>query len=187
MYPCKPSCKLIPSVAVGSILAFFLSMAWDAYFRRARAQTRPFASIKEYERMPLACLGAILCVVSIFWLGWSVSPDTHWIAPMLSGVPFGAGFVLIFIALLNYMTDAYREYAASAAAAASCTRSVFGALLPLASSAMYDRLGVAWGMSLLGFLSILLGLVPFAFIRYGGRIRMGSKLCQQFTREEDLR
>lgn len=171
------------AVAVGSILAFFASMAWDAYFRRARNHHRPFASIKEYERIPLACVGAICYVVSIFWLGWSVSPNIHWIVPMLSGVPFGAGFVLIFIALLNYMTDAYREYAASAAAAASCTRSIFGALLPLAAAAMYDRLGVPWGMSLLGFLSLVLGLVPLAFIKYGERIRLGSQMCQQFARE----
>jgi len=93
---------------------------------------------------------------------------------MLAGVPFGAGFVLIFIALLNYMTDAYRDYAASAAAAASCTRSIFGALLPLAAPAMYDQLGVAWAMSLLGFFSVILGVVPFAFIKYGERIRLRS-------------
>lgn len=136
--------------------------------------------------MPLACLGAICYVVSVFWLGWSVSPHIHWIAPMLSGIPFGCGFVLIFIALLNYMTDAYREYAASAAAAASCTRSVFGALLPLAGEAMYTRLGIAWGMSLLGFVSLVLGLVPFAFIRFGRRIRLASGMCQQFAKEEEV-
>lgn len=172
------------AVAVGSILAFFISMAWDAYFRRARKHQRPFTGIKEYERLPLACVGAICYVVSIFWIGWSASPNIHWIVPMLSGVPFGTGFVLIFIALLNYMTDAYREYAASAAAAASCTRSIFGALLPLAGTAMYGRLGVSWGMSFLGFLSLVLGLVPFAFIKYGERIRLESQMCQQFARDQ---
>lgn len=126
-------------------------------------------------------------MVSIFWLGWSVSPGTHWIAPVLSGVPFGAGFVLIFIALLNYMTDAYGEYGAGAVATVICTRSVFGALLPLARPAGFARLGVAWGMSLLGFLTVLLGLVPFALIRYGRRIRMRSELCKQSVREQDSR
>lgn len=106
---------------------------------------------------------------------------------MLSGVPFGAGFVLIFIALLNYMTDAYGEYAAGVVTAVICTRSVFGALLPLARPAGFARLGVAWGMSLLGFLTVLLGLVPFALIRYGRRIRMRSELCRQSAREQDSR
>ncbi|KAF2641915.1 MFS general substrate transporter [Massarina eburnea CBS 473.64] len=170
-------------IAVGSILAFFISLGWDVYFRHAQNLGHRFASIKEYERLPLACLGSICYVISIFWLGWSASPHIPWIAPMLSGVPFGAGFVLIFIALLNYMTDAYHDYAASAAAAASCTRSVFGALLPLAASAMYDRLGVKWGMGLLGFLSLALGVVPFAFIQYGESIRHRSTMCAQFARE----
>ncbi|KAF6800335.1 major facilitator superfamily transporter, partial [Colletotrichum sojae] len=139
--------------AVGSILAFFLLVAWDIYFARARKRNRPYTNIKEYERLPLACLGAVCYVVSNFWLGWTVSPDIHWIVPMLSSVPFGAGFVLIFMALLNYMMDAYREYAASAATVASCARSVFDALLPLPGAAMYGRLGVPWGMSFLGFAS----------------------------------
>ncbi|KXJ85609.1 major facilitator superfamily domain-containing protein [Microdochium bolleyi] len=183
MNPVGAGLAFLP-IAAGSILAFFISMAWDAYFRRAHHNGRAFASIKEYERMPLACLGSVCYVVAIFWLGWTVSPDIHPAVPMLSGVPFGTGFVLIFIALLNYMTDAYREYAASAAAAASCTRSVFGALLPLAGPAMYGTLGIPWGMSLLGFLSLVLGLVPFAFIRYGERIRLASKLCQQYALEQ---
>lgn len=159
-------------------------MIWDAYLRRAHGQGRPFATVKEYGRLPLACLGSLLYVVSIFWLGWTSIPSIHPIVPMLAGAPFGMGFVLIFMALLNYMTDAYREYAASAAAAASCTRSVFGALLPLAATAMYGRLGVPWGMSLLGFLSIVLGIVPFCFIRYGKKIRMGSKLFQMYAGEQ---
>ncbi len=123
------------AVAVGSVLDFLISMAWEAHIRRARNHHRHLSSIKEYERLPLTCVGAICYVVSIFWLCWSVSPQIHWIVLTLSGVPFGAGFVLIFTALLNYMTDAYREYAASVAAAANYTRSIFGALLPLSGAA----------------------------------------------------
>ena len=98
---------------------------------------------------------------------------------MLSGIPFGAGFVLIFISLLNYMTDAYREYSASAAAAASCCRSILGALLPLAGPSMYARLGISWGNSLLAFLSLGMSVIPFVFITYGEQIRAASKFSQE--------
>ena len=122
---------------------------------------------------------------------------------MLAGIPFGVGFLLIFMvtffslqskallsgdehsshtgipqALLNYLTDAYQIFAASAMAAASCCRSVFGALLPLAGKPMYDKLGIAWASSLLGFLSLGMSIIPFAFIKYGDRIRANSKFCQ---------
>ena len=106
---------------------------------------------------------------------------------MLAGLPFGVGFVLIFMALLNYLTDAYEIYAASAMAAASCSRSIFGAVLPLAAKPMYEKLGVAWASSLLGFLSLGMSIVPFVFIKYGDRIRANSKFCQDLMERKRLR
>ena len=105
---------------------------------------------------------------------------------MLAGLPFGIGFVLIFMALLNYLTDAYELFAASAMAATSCCRSVFGALLPLAGAPMYNSLGVPWTSTLLGFLSLAMTIIPFAFIRYGDRIRANSKFCQELRERKEL-
>ena len=141
--------------------------------------------IEEYRRLPLACLGGPLYVVSLFWLGWSASPHVHWIVPMLAGVPFGIGFVLIFMALLNYVTDAYAIFAASAMSATSCCRSVFGAILPLAARPMYQKLGIPWASSLLGFLSLGMTVIPFAFIKYGDRIRANSKFCQELQHRRE--
>lgn len=104
---------------------------------------------------------------------------------MLSGIPFGVGFMLIFMALLNYITDAYEIFAASGMAATSCCRSVFGALLPLAATRMYDTLGIAWASSLLGFLSLAMSIIPFAFIKYGDRIRANSKFCQELRKRKE--
>lgn len=42
----------------------------------------------------------------------------------------------------------------------------------------YERLGVAWACSLLGFLSLAMCIIPFAFIRFGNRIREKSAFCQ---------
>ena len=88
------------------------------------------------------------------------------------------------MALLNYLTDAYQIYAASALAAASCSRSIFGVLLPLAARPMYERLGVSWASSLLGFLSLGMTIIPFAFIKYGDRIRAHSKFCQYLSERD---
>lgn len=89
---------------------------------------------------------------------------------MLAGVPFGMGFILIFMALLNYITDAYEMYAASGMAATSCCRSLLGAILPLAVAPTYKSLGVSWASSLLGFLPLAMCIIPFALIKYGNRI-----------------
>lgn len=78
---------------------------------------------------------------------------------------------------LNYITDAYEIFAASANAAASCTRSVLGCVLPFACTPMFRRLGISGACSLLGGLSCLVCIIPFIFIWKGERIRAGSRFC----------
>ena len=77
--------------------------------------------------------------------------------------------------MLNYLGDAYPEYAASVLAGNDFFRSSFGAGFPLFASAMYKKLGVAWASSLLGFLSIAFIPIPFVLYFYGERIRKASK------------
>ena len=166
-------------ILLGAMIALATFLIYDSILQRAKLANKPWAIIEEYRRLPLACLGGPLYVVSLFWLGWTARSNIHWIIPMLSGVPFGIGFMLIFMALLNYITDAYETYAASGMAATSICRSIFGALLPLAAKPMYERLGVAWAGSLLGFLSLAMTVIPFVFIRYGDRIRANSKFCNE--------
>lgn len=78
---------------------------------------------------------------------------------------------------LNYITDAYEIFAASANAAASCTRSILGTVLPFACTPMFRRLGIPGACSLLGGLSCLVCIIPFVFIWKGERIRAGSRFC----------
>lgn len=47
---------------------------------------------------------------------------------------------------------------------------------------MFNRLGVAWACSLIAFISLGVSVIPFAFIRYGDRIRANSKFCQELKR-----
>lgn len=135
------------------------------------------AASEEYRRLPLACVGGPLFFVSLFWLGWSARDGVSYVVPMLAGLPFGAGFMLIFIALLNYLTDAYEVFAASANAAASTSRSLLAVVLPLATTPMFNRLGIAGACSLLGGLSAVMCVIPFVFIWKGEEIRAGSRFC----------
>jgi hypothetical protein len=172
------------TVGLGSIISCGIFLWYDGFLARAKARGAKWAQIEEYRRLPLACVGGPLYVVSLFWLGWTASPSIHWAAPMLSGVAFGIAYMLIFMAMLNYLSDAYAAFTASAQSAASCSRSIFGAVLPLAAKSMFDRLGIHWGCSLLAFLSLGLCVIPFAFIRYGGQIRKNSKFSLQLKEAE---
>ncbi|KAJ6080788.1 hypothetical protein N7499_005662 [Penicillium canescens] len=173
-------------IGIGAILACGVFLWYDGYLARAKARNAEWAFIEEYRRLPLACIGGPLYVISLFWVGWTSSPNIHWVVPFLSGIPFGMGYLLIFMAMLNYLTDAYETLSASAQSAASCTRSILGAVIPLAAKPMFDRLGVAWACSLIAFLSLVVSIIPFAFIRYGDRIRANSKFCQELKRLKEV-
>lgn len=70
-----------------------------------------------------------------------------------------------------YLVDVFTLYAASATAASVILRSLVGAFLPLAGSPMFQALGLGWGSSLLGFISLGMLPVPFVFVKYGERLR----------------
>jgi hypothetical protein len=65
-----------------------------------------------------------------------------------------------------YMTIAYTKYAASAIAASSVLRSIYGAFILLIGIPLYDRLGLAWGNSLLALISLGLGVLSLLIRRY---------------------
>lgn len=170
------------AIFVGSLGGLPVFMWWDRYLGRKQAEGKKWAKQEEYRRLPLACLGGPLFAAAIFWLGWSAKSDVHWIVPTLSGVPFGMAFLLIFMALLNYLSDAYLTFAASAQGMASTCRSIGGAVLPIAGRRMFMNLGIDWACSLLAFLALGVAVIPFVFIRYGDRIRANSKFCQELKK-----
>lgn len=85
--------------------------------------------------------------------------------PIIGTVWFSFGTFLLFNSVLNYLPDAYPEYAASVLAGNDFMRSSFGAGFPLFAAAMYNRLGVDWASSLLAFLSIAFIPIPFVLYR----------------------
>lgn len=80
----------------------------------------------------------------------------------------------------TYLVDAYTIYAASAMAANTVFRSLAGAVLPLAGRPMYQKLGLGWGNSLLGFIALALAPLPVVFYLYGERIRKSKMFQVQF-------
>ena len=166
-------------IGFGACIAAPIYIWWDSYLAKARKRNAKWAEQEEYRRLPLACLGGPLYVISLLWIGWSAKPNTFWLAPVASGVVFGAAYLLIFMALLNYLNDAYETFAASAQGIATTARSVFGAVLPLAAHSMFSTLGIAWACSLLAFLSLGMCVIPFAFIKFGDRIRDNSRFCKE--------
>lgn len=82
-----------------------------------------------------------------------------------------SNFFFALQSLQMYLVDSFTIYAASALAANAVVRSIAGAVLPLAGIPMYDKLGLGWGNSLLGFIALLLLPAPWLFIKHGEHLR----------------
>ncbi|KAM7218259.1 Major facilitator superfamily domain containing protein [Rhypophila decipiens] len=161
------------TIGLGTISACVANIWYDTIAPRIAAkhpERRP-----EYLRLPPACVAGPMLVVSLFWLGWTSRASVHWIVPLLSMIPYGFGYQMIFNSILNYITDAYQIYAASALAACGTTRSLAGVLIPLCVDNMLHSLGIAWSCTVLGFISAVLTIVPFLFVAYGEKIRGRSR------------
>jgi hypothetical protein len=125
------------------------------------------------------CIGSILIPIGQFWFSWTARPSFQWICPILADIPFGLGNGLVFIYATNYLASSYTAYAASALAGNSVVTYVFGGVLPLAGSQMYQKMGVDYAGTMLALLEVILIPTPFVFYRYGERIRQQSRLISQ--------
>ncbi|CCX31838.1 Similar to Uncharacterized transporter C1529.01; acc. no. Q9USN4 [Pyronema omphalodes CBS 100304] len=112
-----------------------------------------------------------LLPVGLFWYGWSVENHTHWIVPIIGMMFVGFALMGVFVPIQTYMIDAFKGYSAAALAALTSSRSVVGAVLPLAGAPMYKKLGYGWGNSLLAF--VALAMIPPVWLLYkrGGQLR----------------
>lgn len=166
-----PLLGVIVGACLGGALIFIVSA------RTTKKMQEGYVNRAE-DRLPVACIGGVVFAISMFWFAWSAEYNSvHWIVPTIAGVFLSASILLIFVSFLNYLTDTYLMYAASAIAANTVCRSACGAAAPLYTQYMFNALGVGGGGSLIGGIAVLLAPIPFIFYRYGEPIRRKSKFA----------
>lgn len=156
-------------VTIGTISASLVAPITQKIYMRAATANGGFAHPE--ARLVPAMIGAIVLPIGLFWFAWTNSPSIHWISSVIAGVPFGFGMVIVFIAVFNYLIDTYTVFAASALAANSVLRSLFGFAFPLFTQYMFDDLGIHWASSIPAFLALACVPAPFIFYKYGAVIR----------------
>jgi MFS family permease len=174
----------------GSVGLSYLGMGVGMIFGMGVLGTMSDKNIKKHQakgnakpehRLPLFLTipGAILMPVGIFLYGWTTYYGVHWIVPIIGTGCIGVGNLTALMTIQTYLVDAFTIHAASAIAANTVLRSVFGAVLPLAGLDMYDALGLGWGNSILGFIALAFIPIPVLFRLYGERIRTNPKFQVQ--------
>lgn len=129
-------------------------------------------------RIPLMFAGSGLVPFGIFLYGWSVHARLLWLVPDLGFFVFAVGSVVCMQCMQTYVIDSYTRFAASGLAATVTLRSLAGFGFPLFAPYMYETLEYGWGNSVLGFLSVAVGLpAPFVFWGFGQRLRAVSRFA----------
>ncbi|KAH7311281.1 major facilitator superfamily domain-containing protein [Stachybotrys elegans] len=163
-------------IGVGCMVALAI-LSWLSDSLQARLTTKNKESKPEYRLVPIV-LGVPLIPISLLGYGWTVEYHVHWAVPIFFTGLAGAGLIFSFLPTQVYVVDAFTKHAASAMAATSIIRSIFGACIPLAGLPLYSTLGYGWGNSLLGFIAIAMSIAPLVLWRYGEILR--SKYVIEF-------
>ncbi|KAI5201823.1 multidrug resistance protein-like protein [Aureobasidium subglaciale] len=124
----------------------------------------------------VTCFALPIC---LFMFGWTARADVHWIVPLIGTSFFTIGAFGAFSGVLNYLGDAYPASFASISAGNDFFRSCFGACFPLFARQMFNTLGLNWGNSLLGFLTIVFIPIIYALWWKGDRLRARSANASQ--------
>lgn len=115
--------------------------------------------------------------IGLFIFAWTSYPRLHWIGPAIGGLPVGFGFIFLYNSANNYLVDTYQHQAASALAAKTFLRSMWGAGCVLFTEQMYHRLGYQWASTLLAFLALACCAIPYVFYFHGASIRRYSRFA----------
>jgi MFS family permease len=164
------------SICLGAIIGFSTNYIQDAVYRRMFPRKGPEA------RLYSACVAAVLFPVGCFIYAWTSYADVSIAGPIVGITTLMAAIYIIYLAVFNYLADAYLIYASSALAGQSFARNMFGFAFPLFADQMYRNLGYQWASSLAGFLGAVLGIVPFVLLAKGHTIRAKSKFSLELQR-----
>ncbi|KAF2267682.1 MFS general substrate transporter [Lojkania enalia] len=155
-------------LGIGSLMGQIVFTKWG---NKTAAKHLESGDFKPEHRLYIMAIGGFFLPVGLFWYGWSVQVQTHYMVPITGSGVMGFGLLMTFMPANTYLVDVFTIHAASAMAANTVLRSLCAALIPLSSKKMYAAMGYGWGNSLLGFVALLLVPIPFLFIKFGERIR----------------
>ncbi|CCG85062.1 protein of unknown function [Taphrina deformans PYCC 5710] len=162
---------LIAALAVGLVAAAIQEL----WFKRSNHKAGSFVP---EGRLQIACIGSVCLSGGLFFYAWTSGRMVAAIVPMVAiGIVF-FGIFTIYYAVFLYICDNYSDLASSALSAAGFWRNMFAAAFPLFIEIMYNRLGYQWAGSTLAFISVPLGLIPFALVKFGPKVRANSKYIE---------
>lgn len=160
---------------VGCVISYPIFLVFMAKYLAPKFKNNTF---KPEDFLVLAMGVCWALPLSIFLFGWTAG--VHWILPIISEIFFVINTFNLFQVTFAYFAVCYPEHLASVFAGNSLFRAGFACAFPLFGQTMYQNLAtknypVAWGSTILGFISIAMGTIPFFIYKYGPLLRSKSR------------
>lgn len=142
--------------------------------RKIKADKASGVDVQPEVRLKPMMWTVLVTPLGFLWYGWAAQADgVHWIVPVLGTVLIGVGALAVLMPSQVYLVDAFGpETAASASAANTFVRSLFGTFVPLAGPPLYKQLDLGLGNSMLALMSLLLAPVSLLLWKYGQQLRV---------------
>jgi len=170
-------------LAIGVVSSAFCSPLVNKHYLRICARSPNGKPPAEARLIPMMW-SCWFIPAGLFIFAWTSYPHVSYWGPMMGGFPVGFGFIFLYNSANNYLVDTYQHQAASALAAKTFLRSLWGAGVVLFTIQMYHRLGYEWAGSLMAFIALACCAIPFGFYIYGARIRKFSHYAYADDDEE---
>ncbi|KAJ8128435.1 hypothetical protein O1611_g5198 [Lasiodiplodia mahajangana] len=179
-------------LGIGFLISLIVNGLTSDYIAKKEAKN---GELKPESRLAPMIFGVLLIPAGLIWYGWTAQYKVHWIVPIIGTSLIGMGVNSVWIPIQSYLIDAFGIYSASALAANTVVRSVFGVVLPLAGQPLYDKLGLGWGNTLLAFIALATAPLTWLIMKLAasrlGRVRLmaaplGSPLSLTSEQAETL-
>ncbi|KAI4137978.1 MAG: hypothetical protein LQ340_008080 [Diploschistes diacapsis] len=169
------------NLAVGVTFTFLFIPVQTYLYKRDRQKRQAHGKLPRPEARFLTSLVCVwLFPISLFWFAFTSSgppSDPGYWPPIVAGAVLGFANPLLYLSMLNYLTDSYPHVAASAVAAFLIPSFLGAAGFAHVGVVMFTNMNTTWAVATLGFVSLgLVGLVYVVFF-LGERLRGWSRLA----------
>ena len=104
--------------------------------------------------------GGILVPIGLYCIAFTTFSSVHWIAPIVSSIPFGVGICYVYTSVFTYLVTAYRPMAAAALTGNAVMRTTFAAAFPLFTVQMYHGMGTVGATAFLAGIMTVMAPLP---------------------------
>ncbi|KAL2850190.1 major facilitator superfamily domain-containing protein [Aspergillus pseudoustus] len=163
------------SLCIGTTIGFATNFIQiRKYERISEAHDR---KIVPESRLYGAMCGAFCLPIGLFIYSFTQYKGLHWIGPCIALAPIAIGIFYIFESTYSFTADCYGENSSSAIAGQGLLRNTLGAVAPLFASQFFHNVGSQYAGLILAIAATVLAFIPFAFFKYGEKIRARSRLA----------